>query len=100
MHFVALIGENVIGTARLRFIEVDCAKIERMAVLKPFRRSGVGRGIIACVETELISRGVRKAILHAQITAKPFYDACGYVAEGPHFYEAGIEHVKMVKVLP
>jgi len=32
---------------------------------------------------------------NAQVSAMPFYLAAGYVVDGPHFDEAGIEHVKM-----
>jgi len=99
LHFVAKRGAEVIGTARLRFLEPGHAKIERMAVLIPYRRHGVGTGILANVEEALMSRGISEAVLHAQITAVPFYRSCGYKANGPHFYEAGIEHVKMVKRL-
>ncbi len=99
LHFVAVADGKVIGAARLRFPEPGYAKIERMAVLKPFRRCGAGAGILACAEGEVRLKGVSHAVLHAQITAEQFYITCGYHAEGPHFYEAGIEHVKMVKEL-
>ena len=99
LHFVAKRGTEVIGTARLRFPEPGNAKIERMAVQIPYRRQGVGAGILAKVEQSLRSSGISEAMLHAQMTAVPFYRSCGYSAVGAHFFEAGIEHVKMVKRL-
>lgn len=99
LHFVAKQGKKVIGTARLRLPEPGHAKIERMAVLKPYRRHGVGAGILLLVEQAIKDRGIAEAELHAQITAVPFYLVCGYTEAGAHFYEAGIEHVKMVKRL-
>lgn len=99
LHFVAKQQRKVIGTARLRFSEPDCAKIERMAVLRPYRRQGVGTCILALMEQAIKDRGIAEAKLHAQITALPFYLACGYKETGAHFFEAGIEHVKMVKKL-
>jgi predicted GNAT family N-acyltransferase len=68
-----------------------------MAVLKEFRRCGVGTGILARVEKELKARRVPVAVLHAQITASPFYESQGYKPVGAHFYEAGIEHSEMKK---
>jgi cystathionine beta-lyase len=97
LHFVALNDGKVVGTARVRFPSPEYAKIERMAVLKEFRRRGVGTGILACVEKELKGRRLPEAVLHAQVAAAPFYKSCGYKPVGAHFYEAGIEHLKMKK---
>ncbi|MGA8849630.1 MAG: GNAT family N-acetyltransferase [Dehalococcoidia bacterium] len=97
LHFVALSDGKVVGTARVRFTSPEYAKIERMAVLKEFRRCGVGEGILASIEKELKARRVPVAVLHAQITAAPFYESRGYNHVGAHFYEAGIEHCKMRK---
>lgn len=97
VHFIAVSAGGVVGTARLRFPSSGYAKIERMAVLEPARRQGAGSGLIVCIERELAGQGMYKVVLHAQITAAPFYVACGYVPVGEHFYEAGIEHVRMEK---
>jgi predicted GNAT family N-acyltransferase len=97
LHFVALSDGKIVGTARVRFPSPEYAKVERMAVLKEFRYCGVGTGILARVEKELKARRVPVAVLHAQITAAPFYESRGYKSVGAHFYEAGIEHSKMKK---
>jgi len=44
-------------------------------------------------------RGDREAILHAQLSAAPFYVRAGFNARGPAFEEAGIPHVEMVRSL-
>jgi predicted GNAT family N-acyltransferase len=99
LQFIAKNGGKIIGTARVSFPSPQYAKIERMAVLLERRRQRVGAGILACIERELEVQGIPEAVLHAQITAVPFYRAYGYVETGPHFSEAGIEHVKMSKRL-
>jgi predicted GNAT family N-acyltransferase len=99
LQFVARADRKVIGTARVRFPSSDYAKIERMAVLKKFRRQGIGAGILHCVERELKRQGVTEEILHAQLIAIPFYQSCGFTTVGTTFYEAGIEHIKMQKRL-
>ncbi len=99
LQFIARSGRKIIGTARVRFLSPDHAKIERMAVLKQFRRQGIGMRIIAYIEEELKGRQVTEAVLHAQMIAVPFYKACGFAAIGSTFYEAGIEHIKMQKRL-
>jgi len=99
LQFVARAGRRIIGTARVRFPSPDYAKIERMAVLKMFRRQGIGAGILDCIERELKGQGVIQTVLHAQLVAVPFYQSCGFIAIGTTFYEAGIEHIKMQKRL-
>jgi len=99
LHFVALSGAQVVGTARVCFLSKESAKIERMAVLKYFRRKGIGTGILSTIEEELKSRTCAEAVLHAQMTAVPFYSACGFTATGSTFYEANIEHIKMQKFI-
>lgn len=100
LQFVARSGRDVIGTARVRFPSPEYAKIERMAVLKEFRKQGIGAGILSCIEDELRKQGVNEAILHAQMTAVPFYQSHGFTPVGDTFYEAGIAHIKMQKRLP
>ncbi len=41
LHMVVKDGERVIGTARVLFLNNSQAKLERMAILKPFRRKGI-----------------------------------------------------------
>ncbi|HEX9896900.1 MAG TPA: GNAT family N-acetyltransferase [Dehalococcoidales bacterium] len=99
LQFIARSGGKIIGTARVRFLSPDHAKIERMAVLKQFRRQGIGKRVLTCIEEELKGQAVTEAVLHAQKIAVPFYQACGFKAIGDIFYEAGIEHIKMQKRL-
>ena len=99
LHILVTMGARAIGTARVLFPSTNLAKIERMAVLKAFRRRGIGRKIIAFLEAELMNKGISQEILHAQYVAIPFYESCGFQAVGPPFWEAGIKHVKMQKTL-
>jgi predicted GNAT family N-acyltransferase len=94
MQFVVKKAGAVIGTARVRFVTGDCAKIERMAVLKPFRKQGAGKALLTFILTHIEAPQV---MLHAQWTAVPFYKACGFKEMSGPFVEAGIKHIKMVK---
>ena len=95
MHMVVTKGGQTIGTARIRFLDTGEAKLERMAVLKAFRDSGIGKGIISFVVEELTSRRVEKLVLHAQHEVVGFYNKCGFEEAGSPFWEAGIKHIKM-----
>lgn len=94
LQFVVKAGGEVIGTARVRFVTGDCAKIERMAILKPFRKLGAGRTLLTYI---LFHIEASQVILHARWTAINFYKACGFVETNGPFFEVGIKHVKMVK---
>lgn len=95
LHLVVKSSERVIGTARVRFPTTGEAKIERMALLKPFRRRGIGSDMMSCLASELRSRNISHVILHAQYTTHDFYESCGYSVTGSPFWEAGIKHVAM-----
>ena len=96
---VAKDRERVIGTARVLFLTNSQAKLERLAILRPFRRRGIGRGIISFLNEELRNRGVEQVILHAQCVAAAFYRSCGFEKSSSPFWEVGIKHIKMQKRL-
>ena len=73
VHIAARAGSRVVvGVARVRFPTPGKARLERMAVLKPYRRQGVGTSIVSFVMEYLKTRGVTKAVLHAQCRALGF----------------------------
>jgi len=99
IHIVAKDGKRIVGTARIQFLGAKQAKLERMAVLKPFRNMGIGKGIMSFIAEELKSKQVEQVILHAQHGAVEFYKECGFKELGLPFWEAGIKHTKMGRAL-
>ena len=99
LHMVVKDGERVIGTARVLFLTTNQAKIERMAILRPFRHRGIGRRIISFLNEELKNRHVEEVVLHAQYSVVAFYKSCGFEELGLPFWEVGIKHIKMQKRL-
>jgi predicted GNAT family N-acyltransferase len=92
-HYLALLDGKAVGTARWRRTE-NGFKLERFAVLKEARNSGVGSSLVKYLLNEL-SGQTEKKYLHAQLAAAPLYAKHGFKPEGENFWEAGIEHVKM-----
>lgn len=95
-HFLALYGQKPAATGRFR-TENNAVKFERVATLEQFR----GRGIA----TKLMQEMQRVAqenypshemMMHAQVEALPLYLKLGWTPVGERFYEAGIEHQKMI----
>ena len=99
LHMVVTNGERVIGTARVLFLAANQAKLERMAILKRFRRKVIGRRLICHLSEELRNRQVEQVVLHAQYSVVAFYRSCGFEESGSPFWEVGIEHIKMQRQL-
>lgn len=91
-HAVALHADsNPIGTARL----LPDGHIGRMAVLRPWRRRGVGAALLQALLHRVRGRGISEVVLHAQTHAAGFYDRFGFRPTGDEFIEAGIPHLPM-----
>ncbi len=73
----------------------QCYKLERLAVLPPFRGRGIARQLTQTVCAELRDRGATEVRIHAQSYIQTLYAFLGFVAEGAEFVEAGIPHVAM-----
>ena len=96
-HYLAKINELPIGTARVREQKKGTFKIERMAVLKRYRKKGVGKAIIKKILKHYLNlNNINKLILNSQIEAKDFYKKFGFVEVGKEFVEANIRHQKMI----
>jgi len=80
-----------VGTARIN----RKGKIGRMAVLKKYRRRGIGRKMIQ----ELMYYGRKNSItdfhVSSQVTAIGFYKKMGFEPYGEEFLEAAIMHINM-----
>ncbi|MBL8522687.1 MAG: GNAT family N-acetyltransferase [Betaproteobacteria bacterium] len=86
---------QVVGTGRL--IQQELPRIGRMAVLKAWRRAGVGAAMLNALCDEARRRGYEEVMLNAQTHATPFYFKHGFLSHGPEFSEAGIPHQEMRK---
>jgi len=97
-HVIALNDEGTpIGTGRL-MLE---GRIGRMAVLREYRRMGVGRAILELLIEIARKEGLGTVILHAQTHAIGFYERYGFAPYGRVFTEAGIPHRAMrIKLAP
>lgn len=96
-QFLAYQGQQEVGTARWRFTESG-VKLERFAVLKPFRGIGVGQALVMAVLSDIQSHpdSLGKTIyLHGQVTAMGLYEKFGFQKTGDLFVECGIDHYLM-----
>lgn len=101
-HFVAYDEGRPVGAARFRAYDLDgdrVCKVERVAVVEPARGEDWGRRVMETVEAEAEAAGFDRFFLHAQTSARAFYEKLGYEQVGGEFLEADIPHVEMAKSL-
>ena len=94
IHFLATKSVRAVGTARVVMSHGE-AKIGRMAVLKSYRRKGVGAALLKRAILAAKRLHARRIYLHAQVAVTGFYERLGFRAVGRVFDEAGIAHRKM-----
>lgn len=91
----------VIDSRRVKHTDIACArlapsgKIGRMAVLKPWRRQGIGFRLLEYVVAHARKQGLSGVYLHAQVSAIGLYQKAGFSMSGDEFDEAGIAHRQM-----
>ena len=89
---------RVVATGRL-LVRDGRAVIGRMAVDAAARGRGHGAAVLAELHRQAAVLGLPEVELHAQLTARGFYERAGYTAVGDVYEEAGIAHVTMRRVL-
>jgi predicted GNAT family N-acyltransferase len=95
LHAVAFEDRAPVGTGRL----LPDGHIGRMAVLKAWRRCGIGARILTRLMDEARERGHREVLLSAQVHAAAFYRLHGFAEEGDEYLDAGIPHRTMRRSL-
>ena len=98
LHALAYSDNICIGTGRLHINNDGVGQIGRMAILSSFRNKGLGRQIMKALIETAKSKEISSLILHAQVSAIPFYEKLGFIANGPIYDEAGIPHRNMMMV--
>ncbi len=97
-HVLVLYNNKPAGTGRLR--EVDgVGKLERICVLAPYRKLGIGKIIVTTLEKIAHDKNLQRVKLHGQTQAEEFYTRLGYQRSSDIFMEDGIPHVLMIKKL-
>jgi predicted GNAT family N-acyltransferase len=67
-----------------------------MAVLKNYRRRGVGRRLLRRAVAVARRLHARRIYLHAQVAVSGFYERLNFRGTGAIFDEAGIAHRKLI----
>lgn len=97
-HVLVFYDGKTAGTGRVRIVD-EFGKLERICVLKEYRKCGLGKVIINALEELAEKMGVTKVKLHGQTHAEGFYQKLGYNTASDVFMEDGIPHILMKKDL-
>ena len=92
--------DALLGSARLLPAAGDDARQVRQVVVAPDAQGlGLGRALMAAIETAAAEQGARELWLNARHTAFGFYEALGWEFSGPLFESelTGIPHREMRK---
>ncbi|AFZ35155.1 GCN5-related N-acetyltransferase [Stanieria cyanosphaera PCC 7437] len=98
-HLIAYLNQQPVGTTRIRTIDEQTVKIERLAVLSEARGQGIGKKLMEKALEIVSNDNYQAVIIHAQEYIKELYLKLGFEQVGKTFQEAGIAHIKMIKKL-
>ncbi len=98
IHLVAVREGELLATCRILLVGAT-AQFSRLAVRHSARREGIATAMLAAADEESLAGGARRIVLHAQTYARKLYETAGYRPRGRVFWEAGIEHIAMEKLL-
>ncbi|ASS92741.1 GNAT family N-acetyltransferase [Peribacillus simplex] len=97
-HILVYYNEKPVGTGRLRVVD-GLGKLERICILEPYRKFGLGKIIIKTLEEIAMEKELSKVKLHGQTQAEGFYKKLGYQTSSDVFMEDGGPHLLMIKEL-
>ncbi|WP_207888225.1 GNAT family N-acetyltransferase [Pseudomonas sp. 30_B] len=94
--FVALLGDEIVGTGAL-----DCNVVRSLFIAPRQQHKGIGQALMSIIEETALERGVEALLLPSSLTAQAFYARQGYsvVREQLHGEERTIIMTKSLKLL-
>ncbi|MFJ7365883.1 GNAT family N-acetyltransferase [Peribacillus frigoritolerans] len=97
-HILVYYNEKPVGTGRLRVVD-GLGKLERICILEPYRKFGLGKIILKTLEEIAKEQGITQVKLHGQTQAEGFYKKLDYRTSSDVFMEDGGPHLLMIKEL-
>jgi len=94
LHLAIYENEIPVCTGRV-LIGTDSFKIGRVATVMSHRGRGIATSLMKSLINACVAMGGHRKIIHAQLTARGFYESLGFTAYGDEFEEAGIPHIAM-----
>lgn len=98
-HFIVIYNNIKVGTFRCLGTGENKIQLQRFCFLKEYRNLGLGRKTLSFIEKFYKEKGINEIMMDAKYQVSKFYEKCGYIKQSEVFMEAGIEHIKMSKMI-
>lgn len=98
-HLVIYQDHQAIATGRMYPKDEKTMILGRIAVIKEYRKIGLGSIIVQSLEKKADELGYLMIQLSAQLQAQKFYEKLGYRVFGELYYDEWCPHVTMNKYL-
>ena len=99
IHLGLFDEENILAILLLQKVDNQTVKMRQVAVEQNRQREGLGRQLVHYSEKIAKEEGFQKIELNAREVSVPFYLSLNYKICSEKFFEVGIPHYKMEKVL-
>ncbi len=96
-HLVLLLKDEPVATGRITYGGVGVARLGRICVLKPYRRQGIGDGLVKVLDYKASQMGMQVSQIETVETMMPFYQRSGYAPTGETVEKNGMKWVVMQK---
>lgn len=96
IQIIAIIGNKVVGTARLQRNSPEVGQIRYMAVDPEYQRTGIGKQIILTLHQRAKQLKLKKIVLDAREPSLEFYHKLGYkIIQKSYLLFGEIQHWQM-----
>lgn len=99
IYVVIYDGEKPVATGRYKQIDEDTIRPGRIAVLKEYRKKGLGAVVVKELEALGEISGCKMSVIHGELSAVKFYEKLGYTKGTDVYYEDGVPCATLGKQL-
>jgi GNAT superfamily N-acetyltransferase len=99
LHYGIFINGNIVSTISFKVLNSDKVKMRQVATDLNFQNIGLGSKLLQFCEVELAKLNFKLIEAHARENAIKFYLKNNYKITSNEFYEIGIKHFKVEKVI-
>ncbi len=99
IHIAAFENTKILGILLLKPLDSQTVKMRQVAIDEGYKASGIGTKMIAFAEKYCRENNIKIITLNARETAVAFYKKNEYQIVSDVFYEVGIRHFRMEKLI-
>lgn len=96
-HLVLVMDDVPVAAGRITYGGIATAKLDRICVLKKYRRQGIGDGLVKILDYKASQMGMQYSEVAAAEELLPFYRRLGYQPSGEPYTKWGRTLIPMKK---